>query len=315
MGRRRLPLSRLVETLALWQDAPMEAATFDAAIPGIALRRLQTTAEYLDCVELQQVTWGRGFEGLVPVSVLKISQKVGGVVAGAYDETASGGERGERMVGFVFGLTGVRPRPEGGPPRLVHWSHMLAIAPEERDRGIGRLLKIFQRRLLLPLGVESIEWTYDPLESRNAHFNLNHLGAEVADYVEEMYAGEEGSVFAAGIGSDRFILSWQLAGPRAEAALAGRRPEAGPFREAPLANPEGDAAAELPQAPRVRVEIPADVQKLKDASLERAQAYRASTRRALLHYLGRGYRVEAFFTTGERSFYGLLGPEGGRSDC
>lgn len=289
----------MVWTRKLWQDPAMGDATSDAAAREVELRELGSTADYLACVELQQVTWGRGFDGLVPLSVLKISQKVGGVAAGAF---APAGQ----MLGFVFGLTGVRPRPEGGT-RLVHWSHMLAIAPEARDAGLGTRLKSFQRELLLPLGVEAVEWTFDPLEARNAHMNFNHLGAGVARYVEEMYAGEEGSQLSEGIGTDRFILSWQIGSRRVAEALAGRPPEAAPFREAPLVNPGGDLGdpGSLPEAPRVRIEIPANVQALKAEDLPRAVAYRASTRAAFEHYLDRSYRVEAFFSDGGRRFYGL----------
>lgn len=286
----------MVQTRKLWQDPAMADATTDAATLEVELRELGSTDDYLACVELQQVTWGRGFDGLVPVSVLKVSQKVGGVAAGAFDPAG-------RMLGFVFGLTGIRPRP-GGETLLVHWSHMLAIAPEARDAGLGTRLKRFQRQLLLPLGVEAVEWTFDPLESRNAHMNFNHLGAGVAEYVEEMYAGEAGSQLSEGIGTDRFILSWKIRSRRAEEALGGRPPDATPFREAPEVNPGGDLG-DLADAPRVRVEIPAHVQALKADDLPRAMAYRASTRAAFEHYLGRGYRVEAFFSDGGRRFYGL----------
>src|SRR5205085_3600896 len=136
-------------------------------------------------------TWGESFAEAVPGSILKICQKVGGVAAGAFEV---GGE--ERLLGFVFGLTGVRHG------RLAHWSHMLAVLPEARDLGLGTRLKLYQRDLLLPLGVESVLWTFDPLEARNAHLNLNRLGAEVLEYVEDMYAGELGSELSKGIGTD-----------------------------------------------------------------------------------------------------------------
>src|SRR6201999_2681869 len=121
-----------------------------------------------------------------------------------------------------FGLTGVR----GG--RLVHWSHMLAVAPGARDLGLGTRLKLFQRDLLRELGVLSVLWTYDPLEARNAHLNLNRLGAEVVEYVEDMYAGEMGSDLAEGIGTDRFIVDWRIDGePGGGKAGPAREREAG----------------------------------------------------------------------------------------
>ena len=190
--------------------------------PAVELRPLTSAADYAACVELQRATWGQGFAEAVPGSILKICQKVGGVAAGAFDPEG-------RLLGFVFGLTGVR----GG--RLAHWSHMLAVAPAARDLGIGARLKRFQRDLLLPLGIESVLWTYDPLEARNAHLNLNRLGAEVAEYVEDMYAGEMGSELAEGIGTDRFIVDWRIDGERVRRALAGELGEGGEgFATAPI---------------------------------------------------------------------------------
>ena len=179
--------------------------------------------------------------------------------------------------------------------RPFHWSHMLAVDPAARDLGLGTRLKLYQRELLLAAGVEEVRWTFDPLEARNAHLNLNHLGAEVAEYVEDMYEGEEGSELFAGIGTDRFILSWKIAGERVARALADRRAGAAePFREAPVVNP-GAAIADLPDAPRVRIEIPESIQELKAERPEAGAAWRESTRRAFQGYLARGYRVEAFY--------------------
>ena len=270
------------------------------ADPGeVALRSLEAAEDYRACVELQRVTWGRDFSDVVPASILQISQKVGGIAAGAFAPDG-------RMLGFVWGLTGVRDR------RPFHWSHMLAVAPEGRDLGLGTRLKLFQRELLLPLGVEEVEWTYDPLEARNAHLNLNRLGAEVKEYVEEMYADELGSELARGIGTDRFIVRWKIASPRVEEAVAGRL-QADPerFRDAPVAGLEAaEEGSPLPDAPRVRVEIPASIQDVKTEDVDRAAAWRSATRRAFQHYFGRGYRVESYLRDGDRRFYGLTGREG-----
>jgi predicted GNAT superfamily acetyltransferase len=262
----------------------------------VELRPLASAADFTAAVGLQLDTWGAGFAEAVPGSVLKICQKVGGVAAGAFDVSASG--RG-RILGFVFGLTGVRHG------RLAHWSHMLAVAPEARDLGLGTRLKLFQRDLLLPLGVESIYWTYDPLEARNAHLNFNRLGVEVEEYVRDMYADEMGSELAQGIGTDRFIVDWRIGearGPGGPPAFDPAAPVVG--LEAARLEAAGDA--ELPEGPRVQVEIPASIQDLKRERPEEAAAWRAATRRAFETYLGRGYRVAGFgrAATG-RCFYDL----------
>ncbi|HXU45168.1 MAG TPA: GNAT family N-acetyltransferase [Thermoanaerobaculia bacterium] len=260
---------------------------------GMTLRPLASAADFVAAVELQRATWGRAFSDLVPASLLQVSQKVGGVAAGAFDATG-------RLLGLVYGLSGV----VAGRP--AHWSHLLAVKPEARDRGVGYRLKLYQRDLLVAQGVAVVRWTYDPLEARNAHLNLNRLGAEVESYAEEMYAAEFGSELAEGIGTDRFIVAWDLESPRVEAALAGRLPrEPERFAGTPIVAPPLGEDDPLPEGPRVRVEIPRSIQDLKAADLDRAVAFRAATRRALQSFLRSGSRVEGLVSEGERRFYAL----------
>jgi predicted GNAT superfamily acetyltransferase len=256
---------------------------------GVTFRPFSSLADYQACIELQRATWGREFSDVVPSSVLKVAQKAGGVAAGAFSTDG-------RLLGFVQGFAGYR---DGRP---FHWSHMLAVSPEARDLGLGTRLKLYQRDVLLAQGIDEARWTYDPLESRNAHLNFNHLGVEVAEYVEDMYEGELWSDLARGIGTDRFVVRWRIASERVARALAGDRAgEADRFREAPVANP-GASVQDPPEAPRVRVEIPQNVQAVKT---EQGPAWRASTRRAFETCLARGYRVETFFRDAGRCFYGL----------
>ena len=240
-------------------------------------------SEYRACEALQREVWGDAFTELVPASILKIAGHVGGVVSGAF------GKEGD-LVGFVFGLTGV----EDG--RRVHWSHMLAVRPGMRGSGLGTALKRHQRTLLAGLEVRTCYWTYDPLVSKNAYLNLNHLLAIVDRYVRDMY-GETGSALHRGLGTDRFVVRWDL-GPEApdpfdpsdpgrgrmEARLAGHA-------DAPVANPGGRDDAPLPSAPAVRVAIPADIHAVREADPDAALRWRAGTRRAFLHYPEAGYRV------------------------
>jgi predicted GNAT superfamily acetyltransferase len=262
----------------------------------IVFRPLSSEADYEACIELQRRTWGRNFSDAVPMSILKITQKTGGIAAGAF------GPEGN-LLGFVYGLTGVR----GG--QIFHWSHMLAVDPSARDLGLGTRLKLYQREVLLPLGVERMEWTYDPLEARNANLNLNHLGAAPAEYIRDMYEGEMGSELAKGIGTDRFIVAWPIASESVARRLADGPPDPAAvmrrFQDAPIVGPGPETP--LPEGPEVRVEIPANIQDVKSQGLELARAYRASTRRAFEHYMGRGLRVEAFYRDPDnlRCYYGV----------
>src|SRR5205085_4181858 len=117
-------------------------------------RPLQTPTELHACVEMQRTTWGEQFADIVPVAVLKVAQRIGGVAVGAFDADGT-------LVGFVFGLTGV----ERGA--IVHWSDMLAVTPAARNIGLGRRLKEYQRHAVRDLGASVIYWTYDPLVARN----------------------------------------------------------------------------------------------------------------------------------------------------
>jgi predicted GNAT superfamily acetyltransferase len=280
----------------LWQDPHAMAATdLQRTDPdGVTFRPLSSQLDYEACIELQRLTWGQDFSDVVPLSILKVTQKAGGIAAGAFSPAG-------RLLGFVYGLAGYL---DGRP---FHWSHMLAVNPEARDLGLGTRLKLYQREVLLSAGVEEVRWTYDPLEARNANLNLNHLGAEVAEYVENMYEGEMGSDLAKGIGTDRFIVRWRIASERVTRTLAGCHPgEADRFRDAPVANP-GAEERDLPAAPRVCIEIPENVQAVKAERPEKALAWRTSTRRAFETYLGRGYKVDVFSRDAAegRCFYGL----------
>lgn len=267
------------------------------------IRPLRTQEEYRACVELQKRTWGESFSEVVPPSILMVSQKMGGIAAGAFDPEG-------RLAGFVFGISGLRN------DRLAHWSDMLAVRRELRGQGLGRRLKAYQRERLLALGIEVVYWTYDPLEARNAHLNINRLGARPVEYVPNMY-GETGSRLHGGLGTDRFVVEWEIASPEVARILGGGVEEEDAFVETPIVNglepssggPEPRRARRL-DAARVRIEIPERIQELKERSAERAREWRDSTREAFLEYLERGYRVEGFRrdpTTG-RCFYGLRAP-------
>jgi predicted GNAT superfamily acetyltransferase len=228
-----------------------------------------------------------------------VTQKVGGVAAGAFD--ADG-----KLLGFVFGISGVR---EG---RLAHWSDMLGVREEARDLGLGRRLKVYQREVLLANGIDVAYWTYDPLEARNAHVNINRLGALPSEYVPDMYGEVVRSTRLAGLSTDRFVVKWELSHRRVEAAIAGQSPEVPAHAiSASIANAEAESGRPIqhevgrPEGESVRIEVPADLHSVKARSMEEARAWRLATRDAFLHYLPAGYHVIGFHRDAEsgRCFY------------
>lgn len=279
----------------------------------LVLRHLEGMAEYEEAVAFQEATWGAGFSERVPKSLMKVTQRLGGVVAGAFD--AQG-----RMVGFVYGMTGV----EVG--RVVHWSDILAVSPGLRDQGVGHRLKLFQREAALEVGATLMYWTFDPLESRNAYLNLAKLGALVREYIPDMY-GASDSPLHRGLGTDRFVVSWELDTPRVEARLAGERapeleavehlPAAFPVQAPPADGPvdstlvrPGEAVEGLLEAGReaggIRVPIPPVIQRLRDADPELAARWRAATRAALHPAVEAGWEVRELVRGPDVSYYVLV---------
>ena len=249
----------------------------------VDIRPLQTLDELRACVTLQRETWGDEFTDVVPASILKVSQRVGGVAAGAFD--ADG-----KLLGFVYGLTGV----EDG--RIVHWSDMLAVRPEARNLGLGRRLKDFQRHAVQQVGGVVIYWTYDPLVARNAHLNINVFGAHIAEYVEDMY-GETESPLHRGIGTDRFIVAWPVADAEVEKGLTATH-AAGVNRtllQSPILNSPNDRRnAAVVIGDQARVEVPTDINALQQTDRAQAIAWRQSTRAAFRNAMSAGLAVRGF---------------------
>ena len=254
----------------------------------IILRPLAIREEYEACVRLQQETWGKDFLDVVPATLLMVSQRVGGVAAGAFDPN-------RRLLGFVFGISGVRNG------RLAHWSDMLAVRPGARRSGLGKRLKLYQRELLRREGVEIAYWSFDPLVAGNANLNLNGLGAVPVEYVVNMY-GDTGSVLHSGLDTDRLVAEWHLSEHRVERILTDGPPRVpAAARNAPIVNPDA-LTAEAPHArsvsfPRsawVRVAVPPDIEEVKARAPEDARLWQLATRRSFQWYLGEGYRVAGF---------------------
>lgn len=276
------------------------AAAFGGTAPvrgaDVRVRELRTHGELERCVRLQRQVWGAHYRDSVPASLIKVSQKVGGLAAGAFVETGE-------LVGFVFGLTGVEA---GG--RVVHWSHMLGVSEAHRNRGIGRRLKQFQLERLREQGVDAAYWTFDPLVARNAHLNVNHLQVRLVDYIENMYADTGSDLHA--FGTDRFVAAWPIgdgagAAPTGGAATTGSVPAtARGLDEAPVVNGHVERVRESGPA-TVRVEIPLDAESMRTTALEELREWRRSTRGAFVPLFDRGYAVSGFYRANGRCYYVL----------
>jgi predicted GNAT superfamily acetyltransferase len=170
----------------------------------IVVRKCRNLDEFHACVELQREIWGEADLEVEPATMFVVSAHTGGQVFGAFD--------GDRLVGYTLAVVGLR---DGAP--YLH-SHMTGVRGEYRDRGIGRMLKLFQRDEALGRGIRLIQWTFDPLELRNAHFNLNRLGAICRKYQPNLY-GVTTSPLHRGLETDRLLAEWHLDSARVVAAI------------------------------------------------------------------------------------------------
>jgi len=176
----------------------------------IEIRPLTDLSDFAEVVRLQEEIWGFDPTDLLPMRFMVVLTKVGGHVFGAYDAG--------RLIAFCFAMPGIKP---GNRPYLH--SHMLGVLPAYRNSGIGRRLKLRQREDALARGLTLIEWTFDPLELKNAFFNIERLGAIVRRYSENQY-GITASPLHGGLPTDRCYAEWRIDSPRVAAILAGERP-------------------------------------------------------------------------------------------
>jgi len=260
---------------------------------GVHLRPLVSMADYHACVALQTAVWGREFSDIVPASMLQVSSHVGGLLVGALAE--------DQLLGFVFGLTGVRN------DEIVHWSHMLGVRSDAREMGIGRRLKEYQRAALARHGVQREFWTFDPLQAKNAHLNVNRLGVRVIDYVVDMY-GSMGSPLHFGVATDRLIVELATDSRPRTTPAPGLALEQ--VARSPILTPEprpGDVIFQGESPAAVLLEIPADMEQVTAQGTEALGRWRQATRTHFQWAFLHGYRVAALHRDrlASRAFYVL----------
>jgi predicted GNAT superfamily acetyltransferase len=190
--------------------AGVEAAGEAVTVETIALRSCTTLEEFRACVALQQEVWGFSDAELVPLRIFSLAPKIGGQVVGAWE--------GEVLVGFAMGIPGSRNG------RSYLHSHMVAVKEGHRNTGLGRKIKLFQREDAISHGYELMEWTFDPLEIKNAYFNLERLGAIARRYNVNQY-GITNSPLQGFLPTDRLVAEWWMTSNRVRTLLStGHRP-------------------------------------------------------------------------------------------
>jgi predicted GNAT superfamily acetyltransferase len=216
-----------------------------------SIRPLTSRHEYADAVNLQRMIWGWNDLDILPVRFFVVASNIGGQILGAFDDGF--------LCGFCLAIPGVRP--DGSV--YLH-SHMLGVLPEYRDTGVGLQLKLAQKDDALARGIHHVEWTFDPLDLKNAYFNIEKLGAIVRAYAPNHY-GMTTSRLQAGLPTDRCIADWDLM----------RKKESG-----------GEIVARIP--------VPVEIARLKQTDVNEARQIQERVGRLFQEYIANGLTATGF---------------------
>ena len=265
----------------------------------IQIKDLTTIDEFRQVVALEQAIWGYTDQGdLVTVPVFIFTVHRGATLIGAVEPSG-------RMVGFAYAVIGMK---DGRP---MQWSHMAGVLPEFRG-GLGFRLKLAQRERALAQGLDLIEWTFDPLQAMNAHFNFAKLGGVADEYAANFY-GESTSALHRGTPTDRLVLSWRISEPHVTRRLdqtPALRARAHEVADAPIVNTtrmDGEwretTAINLALGDRrVWIEIPTGFTDMQQRAPERALKWRLDLRQMFEAYFAKGYRAVDFVLQRDAGF-------------
>ena len=275
---------------------------------GVQIRSITSFDEANQLEALQLLVWPGSELDVVPAHFLLTIARNGGAVLGAFDH--------DRAVGFVVGFLGTDRESPNRPAmaQLKHHSHMLGVHPDYRDKGVGFKLKVAQREFVNEQGIRLITWTYDPLQSRNAYLNIHRLGTICRKYHREAY-GEMRDQLNVGYPSDRFEVEWWITSSRVKSRINDARQPldlanflgAGAVKINPAELGEGNI---LQPAERtfpiensiILVEIPSDIGRIKEYSVELAKDWRLQTREMFEEAFSKGYMVTDFVYLREERF-------------
>jgi predicted GNAT superfamily acetyltransferase len=244
---------------------------------GIVVRKCTTLPEFEACVTLQQEVWGEEDLEIEPVTGFLVAAETGGQVIGAYE--------GTRLVGYTLGVVGYRDKVV-----YIH-SHHTGVHHDYRDRGVGRKLKLFQREEALSRDIRFVQWTFDPLELRNAHFNLNRLGAISRVYKPNLY-GITSSPLHRGLATDRLLVEWDLDSKRAVAAINNL-----------VSQP---SAVESGYSQGAQIELPQELEQWKQKDLAAVKKIQDRIRTEFMNCFNRGYAAVGTRKTSTGTAYVLV---------
>lgn len=268
----------------------------------IEIRPLHTLEELHACEQLQKEIWGFEDISVVPHHLLLTTIKNGGVLLGAFEHQ---GEF-EELIGFVYGFPGIEKN------RLKHCSLMCAVVSERRFQGLGYQLKLKQREAVLAQGIELITWTFDPLVSPNAHFNLHKLGVISNKYERNLY-GDMRDRLNAGLETDRLTVEWWIASSRVRKRLEQEQHDA--TSDLPVINQTKEREGFLVNRdysltrtePRLILEIPYHWREMREQNMPLVREWRHQTREIFEHYFAHGYYASDFLVIEhegrKRAFY------------
>ena len=253
------------------------------------IREIDSISEMKALEQLQKEVWGWDDLDTMPLMNFVVMKELGGSLIGAFDQ--------DSPVGFAFGFVGC---DEGN---VVFHSHMLAVLPEFREQGVGRELKLAQRRQALAKGFNHITWTFDPLQSPNAYLNFSRLGVIATKYKVNFYGEQTSSALHRYIGTDRLWVSWYLesdrvrrrleCGSNAKLSQTDLRTLVSLVQRGRNGWPESEPLAHVDQ--QVLIDIPADIGLLQQQNPQLAVAWRTATRSAFAEAFAAGFIVEEFY--------------------
>jgi predicted GNAT superfamily acetyltransferase len=254
-----------------------KSASFPSdASDGILIRHCHGIAEFEACVRVEREVWKSSDIDVVPVPLFVVASETGGQVFGAF--------RGTELIGFTMAIAGWR-----GAKPFLH-SHMTAVLDGYRDRGVGRRLKLFQREDALARGIGLVEWTFDPLVTKNAYFNFMKLGAIAQRYLPNVY-GITTSPLHGSLPTDRLVAEWHLRSARVRGILSGKLSAAPQSKKA------------------VRITIPSNLETLRGNDPAQASVLQSKVRTEFLNWLDKGYAATAILPA-KNGFDYVLEPRG-----